>query len=118
MAMAASPGEELQLMLQFHVVFAVLAAAVLAPFVLAPTPGTGTAAATVALTSGQAVGALVLLYSASFGVLSYRCHANLHAKFTFAAVLSVFQVVPDLFLDAVLGTLTFPPDGSPLLFGQ
>ena len=95
-------------MLKFHGAFSVVAAAVLAKAfdVQSPYP------------SGVAVSLLVLLYSVAFHVLARHTHTKLHSKFVFASILSIFQVVPDLFLDAVLGTLHFPDDGCPRLFGH
>ena len=94
-------------MLKFHATFAAIAMAVLTKKLDDP-----------AISSGIAVLTLVALYSVTFLCTCNRDHTKLHSQFTFAATLSVFQVVPDLFLDAVLGTLHFPEDGCPRLFGH
>jgi hypothetical protein len=95
-------------LLRFYTVFAVVAAAALAPALLNTTPPP--------YPSGLAVAGLVAGHQLAFYL---TCpNSKLLDHFTFAAILSVFQVVPDLFLEAVLGTLTFPADGCPMLFGR
>ena len=100
-------------LLRFYALFAAVAAAVLGPHLLGVEPAP--------YQSGWAVASLVGAHQLAFAATCPTAAGGgsaLQARFQFAAVLSVFQVVPDLFLDAVLGALHFPADGCPRLFGR
>lgn len=58
---------------------------------------------------------LVGYHAASLAVILVRGHRSWLRLWWFAAVCSVFQVVPDAVLATGLGTLTFPDDGFPNL---
>lgn len=82
----------------FHVAFLAVCVAVL----LLPGP------------LGWQVAALVLLYDVGLLALAHvRQVRSLLRLWWFAAVLSVWQVLPDVFLVEGLRTLVFPPDGFP-----
>ena len=77
--------------------------------------------------SGLAVLALVFAYSLGIwtGTSPKRghtqasaCRAELRRQWAFCATLSVFMVLPDWFLVAVLKTLRFPDDGAPRIGGE
>ena len=94
-------GQERDLVV-LHVAFAVVAALVLL------VPGQ--------LAQGWRIWILLIGYNvATLGVVLIRGHDAWLRAWWFAAVTSVFQVVPDAFLVAGLGTLTFPADGAPNL---
>ncbi len=58
--------------------------------------------------------ALVVLYAVALPVAGHwRGHADWVRLWAFLVPLSVFQVVPDAFLTAVLGVLDFPDTGGP-----
>lgn len=96
-----------QFLLRFYAVFAVAAAALLAPHLQGAAP----------YPSGLAVAGLLAGHHLAFLAVVPAAAARLRRQFEFAAVLSPFMVVPDLFLEAVLATLRFPDDGCPRLFG-
>lgn len=88
----------------FHLGFAVLAAVAL----LVPEPGA----------TGPWLLAAVLAYHAgSLGVSRGRGHEEWTATWGFAALLSVWMVLPDAVLVRGLGVLAFPPDGVPDVLG-
>lgn len=90
-----STGRELVLL---HVGFAVVAGATL----LLPGP------------IGWRVAVLLLIYDVALLALALvRRDRELLRLWVFAAVLSVWQVIPDAFLVDGLGVLVFPPDGFP-----
>jgi len=83
-----------------HVVFGLVAVAVL----LAPG----------AMAQGWRIAALVVVYHLASVAGSVRHDDGRWLRaWWFAAVLSVFQVIPDAVLAEGLGTLVFPPDGFP-----
>jgi hypothetical protein len=84
----------------FHLGFAVVAAAVLAlPAEVA---------------QGWRLWGLLVGYDlATLAIVRWRGHRRWLRIWWFAAVTSVFQVVPDAVLAVGLGTLRFPPDGAP-----
>lgn len=104
-------------MLLFHAGFSLFAAILLEPIVRGKPPYF-----TVLVTSGgDASSGLTISTLVVFYTLGFLCAgppAALRNQLVFAAILSVFQVVPDLFLASVLGALHFPDDGCPLLFGH
>jgi hypothetical protein len=62
--------------------------------------------------SGYAVSVLVVMYSVAMaGMTSCGRHPELFKMWEFAAILSVFQVLPDWFLNDALSSLVFPNDG-------
>jgi hypothetical protein len=84
----------------FHLGFAVVAVAVLV------LPGE--------VAQGWRLWGLLVGYDlATLAVVWGRGHRRWLRIWWFAAVTSVFQVVPDAVLAAGLGTLRFPPDGAP-----
>jgi hypothetical protein len=85
-----------------HLAFAVIAVAALA------LPGP--------VAQGWRLWGLLVGYDlATLAVVWWRGHRRWLRIWWFAAVTSVFQVVPDAVLAAGLGTLRFPPDGAPAL---
>jgi hypothetical protein len=69
-----------------------------------------------ALVQGWRIALLVVAYHlASVAVSVGRGHDRWLRAWWFAAVLSVFQVIPDAMLTVGLGTLVFPADGFPNL---
>jgi hypothetical protein len=67
-----------------------------------------------AVARGWRLWALLVGYDlATLAVVWRRGHRRWLRIWWFAAVTSVFQVVPDAVLAAGLGTLRFPPDGAP-----
>jgi hypothetical protein len=84
----------------FHLAFAVIAAGVLV------LPGQ--------VAQGWRLWGLLVAYDlATLVVVWRRGHGRWLRIWWFAAVTSVFQVVPDAVLAVGLGTLRFPPDGAP-----
>lgn len=91
-------------LLVFHLAFGLVAAATL---LLAPPGGTG-----------PWLLVLVLLYHlGSVTTAIGRRYREWTATWTFAAVLSVWMVLPDAVLVGALGVLRFPPDGVPDVLG-
>ena len=87
-------------LIRTHVAFTVVAVVALL------VPGT--------LAQGWRIALLVVAYHLmSVGVTLARDHRRWLRAWWFAAVLSVFQVIPDAVLAAGLGTIVFPPDGFP-----
>lgn len=99
-------GVALMRLLVFNAAFAVVAAAVLYPCLGANAPPP--------YSSGSAVGGLVLLWNLLF--VATVAKGELYRMWRFSAVVSAFQLVPDMVLVA-LGTLEFPDDGAPQLLG-
>ena len=90
-------------LLNFHGWFFLSAAVVLAP------PLLGAAAP---YSMGTALCAIVAGWHIAFACLTHATRLELYRMWRFGAVLSVFQIVPDWFLDRGLGTLHFPADGA------
>ena len=85
-----------------HVVFAVMAAAV----VLLP----------VTAAVGWKLLLLVIVYNVMIPVVGYlRRHLDWLGIWFFVFLISIMQVVPDWFLSAQLDVLVFPVDGSPMI---
>jgi hypothetical protein len=61
--------------------------------------------------SGYAVSVLVVAYSAVMVAMTQSRYPDLYKIWEFAAILSVFQVLPDWFLNDALSSLEFPNDG-------